>query len=161
MGNLPEYLSRFQFGFTACYHIMFPALSIGLGWFLVIIHGLYLKTNKNVYFRIYKFWSAADRLSGLEEKPIMPHPTCFPEVRLMSLSIDFDKLDFGFGSRPILTKATVTFHQYQTHLIRGANGSGKTTLLDLISGLLTASPGSLPGTGTFPAARHEWFVWPG
>jgi cytochrome d ubiquinol oxidase subunit I len=58
MNNFAEFLSRFQFGFTACYHIIFPALSIGLAWFLVLIHGLYLKTGKADYFRIYKFWTS-------------------------------------------------------------------------------------------------------
>jgi cytochrome d ubiquinol oxidase subunit I len=53
-----ETLSRFQFGFTAAYHIMFPALSIGLAWFLVLIHALYLRTRREVYFVVYKFWSA-------------------------------------------------------------------------------------------------------
>lgn len=56
--NIAEHLSRYQFGFTASYHIIFPALSIGLSWFLVLVHGLYLKTGKNVYFRIYKFWTS-------------------------------------------------------------------------------------------------------
>jgi len=58
MNNFAEFLSRFQFGFTASYHIMFPALSIGLSWFLVLIHGMYLKTGKVEYFRIYKFWTS-------------------------------------------------------------------------------------------------------
>ncbi|MFC0513085.1 cytochrome ubiquinol oxidase subunit I [Mucilaginibacter angelicae] len=58
MNNLAEHLSRYQFAFTASYHIMFPAISIGMAWFLVLIHGLYLKTGKSGYFRIYKFWSS-------------------------------------------------------------------------------------------------------
>lgn len=58
MNNLSEHLSRYQFAFTASYHIIFPALSIGLAWFLVLVHGLYLKTNDRKYFRIYKFWSS-------------------------------------------------------------------------------------------------------
>src|SRR5882757_1664318 len=58
MNNFAEFLSRFQFGFTACYHIIFPALSIGLAWFLVLIHALYLKTGKADYVRIYKFWTS-------------------------------------------------------------------------------------------------------
>lgn len=58
MNNLAEHLSRYQFAFTASYHIMFPAISIGLSWFLVLIHGLYLKTEKSNYFKIYKFWSS-------------------------------------------------------------------------------------------------------
>jgi cytochrome bd ubiquinol oxidase subunit I len=58
MNNLAEFLSRFQFGFTASYHIIFPAISIGMAWFLVLIHGLYLKTGKDNYYRIYRFWSS-------------------------------------------------------------------------------------------------------
>ncbi|AYL95392.1 cytochrome ubiquinol oxidase subunit I [Mucilaginibacter celer] len=58
MKDLAESLSRFQFGFTASFHIIFPSLSIGLAWFLVLIHALYLKTGKAVYFSIYKFWSS-------------------------------------------------------------------------------------------------------
>lgn len=58
MKDLAEFLSRFQFGFTASFHIIFPSLSIGLAWFLVLIHGLYLKTGKPVYFSLYKFWSS-------------------------------------------------------------------------------------------------------
>ena len=57
MSVSPEFLSRFQFGFTAAYHIMFPALSVGLAWFLVVIHALYLRSGKPVYYTIYKFWS--------------------------------------------------------------------------------------------------------
>lgn len=51
-----EYLSRYQFGLTAAFHIIFPATSIGLSWFLVLIHGVYLKTHEDVYYRLYKFW---------------------------------------------------------------------------------------------------------
>lgn len=51
-----EYLSRYQFGLTAAFHIIFPATSIGLSWFLVLIHGMYLKTHDDVYYRLYKFW---------------------------------------------------------------------------------------------------------
>ena len=58
MNSLAEFLSRFQFGFTASYHIIFPAISIGMAWFLVLIHALYLKTGKDNYYRIYRFWSS-------------------------------------------------------------------------------------------------------
>src|ERR1700722_19688624 len=58
MNNLAEFLSRFQFGFTASYHIMFPAVSIGMSWFLVLIHSLYLKTGNDNYYRFSRFWSS-------------------------------------------------------------------------------------------------------
>jgi cytochrome bd ubiquinol oxidase subunit I len=57
MNTLAEFLSRFQFGFTASFHIIFPAISIGMAWFLVLIHALYLKTGQDNYYRIYRFWS--------------------------------------------------------------------------------------------------------
>lgn len=52
----PALLSRIQFAFTISFHIIFPAFTIGLSGFLVVIEGLWLKTNKNIYQEIYKFW---------------------------------------------------------------------------------------------------------
>ena len=39
-------LARLQFAFTIGFHIIFPALSIGLVGFLVVLEGLWLKTKK-------------------------------------------------------------------------------------------------------------------
>jgi cytochrome d ubiquinol oxidase subunit I len=50
------FLSRLQFAFTVSYHYMFTTVSIGLGLFLVITEGLYLKTGKIIYFHITRFW---------------------------------------------------------------------------------------------------------
>lgn len=49
-------LSRIQFAFTISFHIIFPAFTIGLASFLAVIEGLWLKTKKQVYQEIYKFW---------------------------------------------------------------------------------------------------------
>ncbi|HJD60111.1 MAG TPA: cytochrome ubiquinol oxidase subunit I [Rickettsia endosymbiont of Omalisus fontisbellaquei] len=49
-------LSRIQFAFTISFHIIFPAFTIGLASFLAVIEGLWLKTNRQVYQEIYKFW---------------------------------------------------------------------------------------------------------
>lgn len=51
-----ELLSRIQFAFTVSFHIIFPSFSIGLITFLIIIEGLYLKTNNLVYYQIARFW---------------------------------------------------------------------------------------------------------
>ncbi|MDD3267275.1 MAG: cytochrome ubiquinol oxidase subunit I [Burkholderiales bacterium] len=51
------YLSRLQFAFTMAFHIIFPAFSIGLSTFLVVMEGLWLKTKKPVYYQIIRFWT--------------------------------------------------------------------------------------------------------
>jgi len=51
-----ELLSRIQFGLTIGFHYLFPPLSIGLGLFLVIMEGLYLKTGQVVYHQMTRFW---------------------------------------------------------------------------------------------------------
>ncbi len=49
--------SRAQFGFTISFHILFPALSIGLIMFLSIMEGMWLKTKKAIYLSICKYWT--------------------------------------------------------------------------------------------------------
>ncbi|MBD3258882.1 cytochrome ubiquinol oxidase subunit I [candidate division GN15 bacterium] len=51
-----EMLSRIQFGLTIGFHYLFPPLSIGLGVFLVIMEGAYLKTGKVIYHNMTRFW---------------------------------------------------------------------------------------------------------
>lgn len=41
-------LSRLQFAFTIGFHIIFPALTIGLASFLAVLEGLWLATRKPV-----------------------------------------------------------------------------------------------------------------
>jgi cytochrome d ubiquinol oxidase subunit I len=50
-------LSRIQFGFTIGFHILFPTLNIGLALFLTIMEATWLKTRKQVYLSICKFWT--------------------------------------------------------------------------------------------------------
>ena len=49
-------LSRIQFAFTISAHIIFPAFSIGLAAFLAIMEGMWLKTKKQKYYDICRFW---------------------------------------------------------------------------------------------------------
>lgn len=50
-------LSRIQFGVTIGFHIIFPALNIGLAGFLVIAESLWLLQKKPVYYKIVRFFT--------------------------------------------------------------------------------------------------------
>lgn len=52
----PLLLSRIQFGFVISFHILFPALTIGLASWLGMLEALWLKTGRDVYLRLYRFW---------------------------------------------------------------------------------------------------------
>ena len=49
-------LSRIQFALNIAFHFIYPPLSIGIGLFLVIMEGLYLKTKNPQYEQLTKFW---------------------------------------------------------------------------------------------------------
>ncbi|MDD2712314.1 MAG: cytochrome ubiquinol oxidase subunit I [Simplicispira sp.] len=49
-------LARIQFGFTISFHILFPALTIGLASYLAVLEGLWLRTGRKVYIDLYDFW---------------------------------------------------------------------------------------------------------
>jgi cytochrome d ubiquinol oxidase subunit I len=50
------HLARAQFGFTIAFHIIFPAFSIGLAAYLMVLEGMWLKTKRVVYLDLYKYW---------------------------------------------------------------------------------------------------------
>ncbi|WHU41637.1 cytochrome ubiquinol oxidase subunit I, partial [Pseudomonas fulva] len=50
-------LARIQFAFTVSFHILFPAITIGLASYLAVLEGLWLKTDRQVYRDLYHFWS--------------------------------------------------------------------------------------------------------
>src|SRR5690606_27897748 len=45
-----------QFGFTISFHILFPAITIGLASYLAVLEGCWLKTQNTVYRDLYHFW---------------------------------------------------------------------------------------------------------
>ncbi|MEK1904182.1 MAG: cytochrome ubiquinol oxidase subunit I, partial [Pseudomonas sp.] len=49
-------LARLQFAFTISFHIVFPAISIGLASYLAVLEGLWLKTKNEVYYDLFRFW---------------------------------------------------------------------------------------------------------
>ncbi|MGZ3253213.1 MAG: cytochrome ubiquinol oxidase subunit I [Burkholderiaceae bacterium] len=50
-------LARIQFGFTISFHIIFPAITIGLASYLTVLEASWLRTNNQVYRDLYHFWS--------------------------------------------------------------------------------------------------------
>ncbi len=50
-------LARIQFGFTVSFHIIFPAITIGLASYLFVLEGLWLWKKEEVYRDLYHFWS--------------------------------------------------------------------------------------------------------
>jgi cytochrome bd ubiquinol oxidase subunit I len=49
-------LARIQFAFTISFHIVFPALTIGLASYLAVLEGLWLKTRSQDYLDLFHFW---------------------------------------------------------------------------------------------------------
>jgi cytochrome d ubiquinol oxidase subunit I len=50
-------LARAQFGFTVSFHIIFPAITIGLASYLAVLEGLWLWKTDSVYRDLYHFWA--------------------------------------------------------------------------------------------------------
>ena len=50
-------LSRIQFALTSMFHYIYPPLSIGLGIMIVVIEGMYMKTQDSHYKILAKFWT--------------------------------------------------------------------------------------------------------
>ena len=49
-------LARIQFAFTISFHFIFPAFSIGLASYLAVLEALWLKTGRDVYLNLFKYW---------------------------------------------------------------------------------------------------------
>lgn len=52
----PLILSRLQFAFTMGYHILWPAFTIGLAWFIVFLGLAWFRTRNPVYKQLQRFW---------------------------------------------------------------------------------------------------------
>ena len=56
-------LARLQFGFTIAFHIIFPAITIGLASYLVVLEACWLASRQAVYRDLHHFWSKIFALS--------------------------------------------------------------------------------------------------
>lgn len=52
----PVILARAQFAFTVSFHFIFPAFSIGLASYLMVLEVLWLTTGRGVYANLYRYW---------------------------------------------------------------------------------------------------------
>ncbi|WP_414752958.1 cytochrome ubiquinol oxidase subunit I [Anabaena sp. CCY 9910] len=50
-------LSRMQFALTAIFHMLWPVLTTGMGIYLVIVEGMWLKTRHPDYYHHARFWA--------------------------------------------------------------------------------------------------------
>ncbi len=53
---LPVALSRIQFALTTVYHFFFVPLTLGLVWFVIFFETAYVRTGKQIYKDLAKFW---------------------------------------------------------------------------------------------------------
>jgi cytochrome d ubiquinol oxidase subunit I len=53
----PLILSRLQFAWVIAWHILLPALTIGLASYIALLEGIWFATGKEIYFRISGFWT--------------------------------------------------------------------------------------------------------
>ena len=51
-----EFLARLQFAFTVAFHIVFPALTIGLASYLAVLEALWLWRGRETYIALYRYW---------------------------------------------------------------------------------------------------------
>ena len=49
-------LARIQFAFTISFHFIFPAFSIGLASYLAVLEALWLKTGREAYLNLFRYW---------------------------------------------------------------------------------------------------------
>ena len=49
-------LARMQFAFTVSFHFIFPAFTIGLASFLMVLEALWLKTGRDVFHQLFQYW---------------------------------------------------------------------------------------------------------
>ena len=48
-------LSRIQFALNISFHYLFPPMTIGLAWVIIVMEGMYLKTKNKDYYKITRF----------------------------------------------------------------------------------------------------------
>src|SRR5579862_9881194 len=71
----PVLLSRLQWAWVIAWHILLPAFTVGLASYIAVLEGLYLLTNKEIWFRISGFWTRIFAISfgmGVVSGIVMP-----------------------------------------------------------------------------------------
>jgi len=71
----PVFLSRLQFSWLVAFHVLMPAVTIGLASFIAVLEGLHFFTGREIYLRISIFWIKIFSVSfgmGVVSGVIMP-----------------------------------------------------------------------------------------
>ncbi|MBO0223181.1 cytochrome ubiquinol oxidase subunit I, partial [Vibrio parahaemolyticus] len=50
-------LARIQFAANITFHILFPSISIALGWVLLFFRWRWLRTGSQAWLSAYRFWT--------------------------------------------------------------------------------------------------------
>jgi cytochrome d ubiquinol oxidase subunit I len=53
----PVVLSRLQFAWVVAWHILLPALTVGLASYIALLEGIWFVSGKEIWFRISGFWT--------------------------------------------------------------------------------------------------------
>ena len=53
----PLFLSRLQFAWVIAFHILLPAITVGLASYIALLEGVHFFTAREIYFRISIFWT--------------------------------------------------------------------------------------------------------
>src|SRR5690606_2269451 len=56
LGMTAEFLARLQFAFTVSFHFLFPAFTIGLASFLLVLEALWLRTRDAAFLQLFDYW---------------------------------------------------------------------------------------------------------
>ncbi|MBI3677502.1 MAG: cytochrome ubiquinol oxidase subunit I, partial [Proteobacteria bacterium] len=71
----PLFLSRLQFVWVIAFHILLPALTVGLASYIALLEGRHFFTKREIYFRISAFWTKIFAISfgmGVVSGVVMP-----------------------------------------------------------------------------------------
>ncbi len=71
----PVLLSRLQWAWVIAWHILLPALTVGLASYIAVLEGFYFFTKKDIWFRLSGFWTRIFAVSfgmGVVSGIIMP-----------------------------------------------------------------------------------------
>ena len=63
----PVLLSRVQFAWVIGWHILLPALTVGLASFIALLEGVHAATKNPVFLRLSQFWLRSSLLPSAWE----------------------------------------------------------------------------------------------
>jgi ATP-binding cassette subfamily C protein len=82
------------------------------------------------------------------------------EIPSLENSLEFDRVSFAFGDKPVLTDACLVVPAGRITTITGPSGAGKTTIADLVLGLIEPSRGQVRLDGR-PLDKIDLSRWRG